>query len=543
MPVLAVALLLDAACPANVGPLAIDLDSSMPVQKVEVIAGDTAGAAPPSSSNDFTYYINPAGKELNSGLGPLTPKVDWTKLVTITNATIRLNAGSWTLSNTVYFAPGVTLIGSGSNTVITNAMSRPRNDLQNGSLTGPAMVINNNVTIRNFRIVGAPGTNGYPQQNCPAIGTIYFDQSNPAATNVLLEEITLTNHTVGFYFRHTNACQIVIRNCDVLSQKTALLIGGGGGHMIDAYNCLFSSIGPDLLSGDPGQYLSLGVSAESGTNNFYNCRIIAANPLPAAGFTTNCIGVSVANVTGNNNLLTVVNLYSCGYGVSDTNASNTCVAIYNPVPYITNQPICWTCFSVVTNHGSYVSAFGSVLFDLVPITTGGSPVLNPNELILTNSTGSGLASGTIFTNNGGTWTDAMGFGDTITGSANNWVLSDPYNYFAPAYKNTNGVHPWQGTWFAHGAPAPVPLMMEAYAVSNTVTVVADLSLDSSGNVNVAFLSQTGVTYKLQYKNFSSDPQWLSLPNSASGTGGLLVLRDSTGVKTRRFYRVVGTFPQ
>ncbi|HWY75137.1 MAG TPA: hypothetical protein VN281_05945, partial [Verrucomicrobiae bacterium] len=72
------------------------------------------------------------------------------------------------------------------------------------------------------------------------------------------------------------------------------------------------------------------------------------------------------------------------------------------------------------------------------------------------------------------------------------------------------------------------------------TIVASLSLDGTGNAKVSFLSEPGITYVLEYKNSLSDPAWTPLPPGAAGTGGVLVLQDTTGPQPRRFYRVVGS---
>jgi hypothetical protein len=50
-------------------------------------------------------------------------------------------------------------------------------------------------------------------------------------------------------------------------------------------------------------------------------------------------------------------------------------------------------------------------------------------------------------------------------------------------------------------------------------------------------STTGVTYTLQYKSSLSDPQWTPITPSVVGTGGIIVLTDSTPGLESRFYRV------
>jgi uncharacterized repeat protein (TIGR01451 family) len=58
------------------------------------------------------------------------------------------------------------------------------------------------------------------------------------------------------------------------------------------------------------------------------------------------------------------------------------------------------------------------------------------------------------------------------------------------------------------------------------------------NVAVSFLSATGFSYALEYKNSLEDAVWTPLPGTQSGTGAVLVLQDTNGtVFPTRFYRV------
>ena len=62
---------------------------------------------------------------------------------------------------------------------------------------------------------------------------------------------------------------------------------------------------------------------------------------------------------------------------------------------------------------------------------------------------------------------------------------------------------------------------------------------SAGNIQISFLSVSGKTYQLQYRNDLSSGNWLTLADQIFGTGGTIQIVDhsATGV-TRRFYRFV-----
>jgi uncharacterized repeat protein (TIGR01451 family) len=62
---------------------------------------------------------------------------------------------------------------------------------------------------------------------------------------------------------------------------------------------------------------------------------------------------------------------------------------------------------------------------------------------------------------------------------------------------------------------------------------------SNGSYSLSFASQSGVSYRVQYKNALSDPIWSDLPNMpVTGNGGVLTVTSPTAGQVQRFYRII-----
>ncbi len=84
----------------------------------------------------------------------------------------------------------------------------------------------------------------------------------------------------------------------------------------------------------------------------------------------------------------------------------------------------------------------------------------------------------------------------------------------------------------------VSLQDVAYACCSNTPPPAITAISLSGStVTLGFTSVPGHQYRLLYKNFLTDAQWLALPGSVAGTGGTVSLTDTTAVVPTRFYRV------
>jgi hypothetical protein len=60
---------------------------------------------------------------------------------------------------------------------------------------------------------------------------------------------------------------------------------------------------------------------------------------------------------------------------------------------------------------------------------------------------------------------------------------------------------------------------------------------SGGNVTLSFLTQSGFSYQVQYKNNLTDATWTSLGSALSGNGSVQSASDPTAGNAHRFYRV------
>ena len=54
---------------------------------------------------------------------------------------------------------------------------------------------------------------------------------------------------------------------------------------------------------------------------------------------------------------------------------------------------------------------------------------------------------------------------------------------------------------------------------------------------ISMNSILGLNYTLEYKNALTDASWTSILPAVPGTGGTIVLKDTTAPGTQRFYRV------
>jgi hypothetical protein len=100
---------------------------------------------------------------------------------------------------------------------------------------------------------------------------------------------------------------------------------------------------------------------------------------------------------------------------------------------------------------------------------------------------------------------------TFTGATNTLKLTrDPTAPFADANAN-----------FLMLVPVAGPVSLTA--------------LISGGNINISFLSQSGFTYQIEYKNNLTDPTWTNLGSAVSGDGTVKTVVDPAS-GSNRFYR-------
>jgi hypothetical protein len=69
-------------------------------------------------------------------------------------------------------------------------------------------------------------------------------------------------------------------------------------------------------------------------------------------------------------------------------------------------------------------------------------------------------------------------------------------------------------------------------------VIGGVAVTASG-ISISVNSALGLNYSLEYKNSLTDPAWTLLPSSTvTGTGGAIILLDTSPLQTQRFYVVI-----
>jgi uncharacterized repeat protein (TIGR01451 family) len=83
------------------------------------------------------------------------------------------------------------------------------------------------------------------------------------------------------------------------------------------------------------------------------------------------------------------------------------------------------------------------------------------------------------------------------------------------------------------APAVLRVLVQPVIIAGGVTVT------SLNGVSISVQSMPGLNYALEYKNSLSDPAWTLLPSSSvTGTGGVIILHDTSAPLAQRFYEVM-----
>jgi hypothetical protein len=76
----------------------------------------------------------------------------------------------------------------------------------------------------------------------------------------------------------------------------------------------------------------------------------------------------------------------------------------------------------------------------------------------------------------------------------------------------------------------------------SLTVLVPITMSgvslASPAVSISFLSGTGVSYLLEYKNLLTDPTWTPLSPALPGTGSVMTLQDTNSPVSSRYYRLL-----
>jgi len=60
---------------------------------------------------------------------------------------------------------------------------------------------------------------------------------------------------------------------------------------------------------------------------------------------------------------------------------------------------------------------------------------------------------------------------------------------------------------------------------------------SGTNLLLNWPGVAGQTYQLEYKNYLTDPAWMSVGNPVTGSGGALTLTHNSGASPQRFFHL------
>jgi hypothetical protein len=161
--------------------------------------------------------------------------------------------------------------------------------------------------------------------------------------------------------------------------------------------------------------------------------------------------------------------------------------------------------------------------------------LSTDNLLLTNSTGLfTFDSGTLDTknttvNNGKPFVVGNGTAAAVL------HLSGGTHIFA------NGLMISSNAMLAGCGQVVGPIVNHGVIATNCNVLVPPniTSVARNGTTNsISCTSVAGQTYHLEYKNNLTDVVWTALPGSATGTGSIIVLKDTSASAPRRFYHVV-----
>ena len=85
---------------------------------------------------------------------------------------------------------------------------------------------------------------------------------------------------------------------------------------------------------------------------------------------------------------------------------------------------------------------------------------------------------------------------------------------------------------------PAGAATSAPAVLRILVTPEPGSLVLTGNTfSVSVPGIQGLIYSLEYKDALTDPDWISIPPSATGAGSILFLQDTNATAPARFYRI------
>src|ERR1035437_8152223 len=170
--------------------------------------------------------------------------------------------------------------------------------------------------------------------------------------------------------------------------------------------------------------------------------------------------------------------------------------------------------------------------------------LRPAGSALTTNTVTGFVTNTV---TGFATNTVTGFAtNTVTGFATNTVSGFVTNTVTTYTTNsvvsftpTNTVTATGMDIYQARTVVAAANCIESVAPAPLVPVIGTPRMDINGSFSLAFPTEKGNSYTVQYKNTFTDPTWTNLPGMpVPGTGGILTITDPTAAgQPSRFYRV------
>ena len=214
-------------------------------------------------------------------------------------------------------------------------------------------------------------------------------------------------------------------------------------------------------------------------------------------------GISLIYANGSNSTVTMAFTSGGGYNVNDYGGST---------------PFASTLYNALMENYLYNNG------TMQTITLSGLAVNTAYNLVLYNAANTAAAGRTTyFTVNGNT------VGSTWNGSSSTLIAGVDYVQFASALSDGSGnlAITYTGAGTAEGD-------INGFQIQAALLIV-NTSYNNT-NVLISFLTQSGLSYQLQYKNNLTDANWVPVGSSLSGNNAVLSIADLVSGNSR-FYRV------
>ena len=490
--------------------------------------------------------------------------------ITVTARVGRVTSGTFTINGGTVYAGAMTVGGltnstgflnlNGGTLLVSAFLSSGRNLSTTGSvsITGGQLIVTNDDTR-----VGDEGWGEMVISNATAnLNNLQVGRDNVGILTLQTGAVVqlMFDSVLGHFAGGTGVVSVVGGKLSAPGQK--IYVDRGGYGELDLSNGLVQAASLLVAADTTNSAGATGMASISG-----GALIVSTNfQVGSATYSTGQVSVAGGSVVVTNAAGSAVMSVPSGTLVLQGGAitANTLLVTNGAGQFVFNAGTLTTSGASVANGAPFVVGDG---ISAATYSMNGGTHSFPNGLVISkNATLAGC--GTIIGNivNNGTIATNCGAGLiaplVTSGPTNETVVLGGSTTFAVA---ATGTAPLAFQWQAHGTnlagatTSSLSLsniqLSEAgtYAVivtnqagsmtstSATLRVLAPvgISLQSQNAGTNAFSvsSVSGLLYTLQYKNLLSEPTWTDLLPSTVGTGGTIVLRDTTATVPQRFYRV------